>query len=125
MRRRVYIVIGVIFSGWLSGCSTVSSIPLGILYSNVRSPRAYRSATPADVQAVKTDPIVTGQACSRSVFYLISWGDNGYARTTQNALKDDPQAILYDVRIDSRVRSVLLGLYTDTCTLLTGRLGQP
>jgi hypothetical protein len=124
MRRIVQILIGVILSGLLSGCATVSSIPFGLLYSNVRSPRAYRSATPADVQAVKTDPIVTGKSCSRSLLYLVAWGDNGYVKTTQNALKDDPKAILYDVRIDSRVRSVLLGLYSETCTLLTGRLGQ-
>jgi hypothetical protein len=125
MRRNVQIPIAVILSGLLSGCATVTSVPFGLLYSNVRSPRAYRSATPEDVQAVKTDPIVTGQSCSRSLLYLVAWGDHGYARTTQNALKDDPHAILYDVRIDTRFRIVLLGLYSDTCTILTGRLGQP
>lgn len=109
----------------LTGCATLTSVPPGLLYTNVRTPRAYRSSTPADVHAQKNDPLVSGQACNRSLFYLLSWGDNGYARAVKNTTKDDPNALLYDVRIDARIRSVLLGLYTDNCTLMTGRLGQP
>ena len=123
MRARLpRIVIAILI---LSGCSTLTSVPPGLLYTNVRSPRAYRSSTPADVKATAADPVVSGQSCNRSVLYLISWGDNGYARAVKNTLKDHPGTILYDVNVDSRVRSILLGLYTDNCTVLTGKVGEP
>ncbi len=106
------------------GCASIQTVPFGLLYHNTRSPRAYRSATPMDLAAQDSDPLVTGMSCSRAVLYLVSWGDNGYAKAVQNAVKDDPQAVLYDVRTDSRARSILLGLYQDSCTILTGRRGR-
>lgn len=102
----------------------LSSIPSGALYTNVRSPRAYRSATPGDIHALKTDPVVESKSCQRSLLYLISWGDNSYARAVENVIRETPDAVLYDVQIDSRVRSILLGLYADNCTFLTGRLSR-
>lgn len=115
---------GLIAAGLLNGCAALGSIPPGLLYTNTRSPRAYRSATPNDVSPRETDPVVTGRSCNRSLFYLVSWGDNGYARAVKNALKDDANAVLYDVRIDSRMRSFVLGLYMDSCTILTGKRGH-
>ena len=113
MRRFVWL-IGLVF---MSGC--------GILVTDVRLPYAYRSATPADVKASKDDPMVTGQSCSTSVLYLVMWGNGGYAAAVKDALKNDPNATLYDVKMDVKVRSYLLGLYSHACTIATGKVGHP
>jgi hypothetical protein len=97
----------------------------GCLYSNIRTPRAYRSATPADVTARPTDPTVSGQGCYKTVLYLVSWGDAGYAEAARRAAGGDATAVLYDVKADTRVTSILLGAYTEICTILTGRLARP
>ncbi|MDE2293181.1 MAG: hypothetical protein KGL53_13955 [Elusimicrobia bacterium] len=97
----------------------------GCLYTDVRVPRAYRSATPADVKAAASDAAVEGKACDRSVLFLVAWGDAGYAAAVRDALKGREDAVLYDVRSDVRVSSYLLGLYTRTCTVVSGRVGRP
>lgn len=96
----------------------------GILYTNVRVPRAYRSATPSDVKSSPSDPVVSGEACTTSVLFLVAWGNAGYAAAADKALKDHPGAVLYDVRADMRAQSIL-GLYTRTCTIVTGKAAQP
>jgi hypothetical protein len=96
----------------------------GILYTNVRTPRAYRSATPVDVKATPSDPVANGRACARSLLFLVAWGDTGYAAATEDALRDHPDAVLYDVRSDMQVHSYVLGAYTEVCTLITGRVGR-
>ena len=104
-----------------------SLLPLGgcgILYTNVHVPRAYRSATAGEVKSEKTDPIVSGKACSHSVLFLVAWGDAGYAKASENALKGDPNALLYDVKADQQLKSIL-GVYTEACTLLTGKAAKP
>src|ERR1041385_3691878 len=106
---RLHFVVIVAFGAFLLvGCAALPSVPPGLLYTNVRTPRAYRSATPSDVEARESDPWVTGRSCNRSVLYLISWGNNGYAAAVKNALKNNPNQILYDVQIDARTRSILL-----------------
>lgn len=99
----------------LSGC--------GILYTDVRGPRAYRTATPNDVKASPSDELVEGKACSRAVLYLVAWGDSGYAAASRDALKSR-DGVLYDVKTDVEVQSYLLGLYSRVCTKLTGRVGK-
>ena len=101
----------------LSGC--------GLLYTNIRVPYSYNTATPADVHANKEDPITTGHACNRSVLYLVAWGDAGYATATKRALEAFPNATLYDAQMDVKVNSYLLGLYTKTCTIVTGKVARP
>jgi TRL-like protein family len=91
----------------------------------VRVPRAYRSALPADVKASPADRTVTGESCYQSLLYLVAWGDTSYAAATTQALRDDPGATLYDVKADAKVTSVLLGLYTRACTVVTGKVGHP
>jgi hypothetical protein len=105
--------------------AAVALVASGCLYSNIRTPRAYRSATPADVTARPTDPVVSGQGCYKTVLYLVSWGDASYAEAARRAIGGDATAILYDVKADTRVTSVFLGAYTEICTLLTGRLSRP
>ena len=95
------------------------------LYANIHAPRAYRSATPADVKASSSDRTVSGRSCYRSVAYLFAWGDAGYSAAVADALSDQPDAILYDVNTDTHVRSFILGFYSRICTVVSGRLGQP
>ncbi len=100
----------------LAGC--------GMIYTNVRVPRSYRSATPGDIKGEKTDKLVTGEACNRSVLFMVAWGDGGYASAVRSALKDDQGSILYDVTADTRLRSYL-GLYTCYCTIVSGKVARP
>lgn len=95
------------------------------LYTNVHVPRAYRTATPAEVKNDPSDPVVTGEACSRTVLFLVAWGDSGYAAATRKALGNRSDAFLYDVKSDIKVHSFLLGLYSCTCTVLTGKIAKP
>jgi len=97
----------------------------GCLYTDIRVPRAYRSSTPADVQAKDSDPNVSGKSCYRSALYLVAWGNGGYAAAVQDALKDQPDAVLYDVKVDIQARSLAMGLYSRACTVVTGRAGTP
>jgi predicted small lipoprotein YifL len=96
----------------------------GLIYTDIQYPRAYRSATPADVKASASDPVVSGEACSQSLVFLFAWGDGGYAAATRRALEGRPEAILYDVQADVKARAYLLGLYTQWCTVVTGKVGR-
>lgn len=97
----------------------------GCLYADVRWPRAYRSATPSDVKAAAADPVVSGTSCNTSLLYLVAWGDAGYAAAVKAALKENPEGLLYDVRSDMKVKSYLVGLYSRSCTVVTGRVARP
>jgi len=96
----------------------------GLVYTDVRLPRAYRSATPADVGSGQADAMVTGKGCNRSLFYLVAWGDASYAAAGRDALGAENEAILYDVKADIQATSVALGLYTRVCTVVTGRVAR-
>lgn len=101
----------------LSGC--------GLIYTNVRTPYGYHTATPIDVKAQDDDSLVTGESCNKSLLYLVAWGNGGYAAAVEHALSGRQNMILYDVRSDLKVQAYLFGLYTKTCTVITGRLGRP
>ena len=96
----------------------------GILYTDVKVPRGYRSATPADVKTAPDDPVVSGRSCSRSVLWLVAWGDTSYDKALKDAL-GTRDGILYDVRSDMKVNAYVLGLYTKVCTILTGKVAKP
>ena len=96
----------------------------GLLYTDVKVPRGYRSATPSDVKSAPGDPTVTGRSCSHSVLWLVAWGDTSYNTALKNAL-GDKDGILYDVRSDVKVNAYVLGLYTKACTILTGKVAKP
>lgn len=96
----------------------------GLIYTNIHGPRSYRSASPAEVKAASDDPLVQGKACNYSVLYLVAWGNGGYAAAVRQALKDHPDRILYDVKTDMKVKSILIGLYTKVCTKVTGRAAK-
>ncbi|MEK7859027.1 MAG: TRL domain-containing protein [Elusimicrobiota bacterium] len=98
----------------------------GMLYTDVRGPRAYRSSTPSEVKSSPTDTVVTGQACAQSALFLVAWGDAGYAAACRDALGAGMSDwVLYDVKSDSHVKSVLLGIYTKVCTRVTGKAARP
>jgi hypothetical protein len=96
----------------------------GILYTDVKLPRGYRSATPSDVKTSPEDPTVSGRSCSRSVLWLVAWGDESYNSAMKDALKDR-DGIMYDVRSDLKVNAYVLGLYTKVCTILSGKVAKP
>ena len=101
----------------LSGC--------GLIYTDIRVPRSYRSATPGEIKTQKTDRVVTGEACNYSVLFMVAWGNGGYAGATRKALEGEADAILYDVKADTRAKSILGGIYTKICTSVTGKIAKP
>jgi TRL-like protein family len=111
-------LILILAAALLSGC--------GLIYTNVQVPRAYRSASPIDVEAKASDKIVTGKGCNQSVLFLVAWGNGGYVAAVRDALKDEPYgSILYDVKTDLKAKAYLVGLYTKTCTVVTGKVASP
>ncbi len=117
MRGAVLALAGAIA---LSGCA----LP-GIFYTNVTGPFAYRSAAPGDVKAKPTDPVVRGKSCQRSIFFLTSWGDSGYGAAVQNAMKGRPDdEVLYDVKCDASGKVYFFGVYSELCTIVTGKAGK-
>jgi hypothetical protein len=100
----------------LSGC--------GILYTDVKLPRGYRSAAPSEVKSAPDDPLVSGSSCSRSALWLVAWGDSSYATAVHNAL-GTRDGIMYDVRSDMKANAYVLGLYTKVCTVVTGKVAKP
>jgi hypothetical protein len=96
----------------------------GLLYTDVKVPRGYRSATPSDVKTAPDDPMVSGRSCARSLLWMVAWGDESYDTALKNALKDH-DGIMYDVRSDVKLNLYLFGLYTKTCTILTGKVAKP
>jgi hypothetical protein len=108
----------ILIASLLSGC--------GLLYTDVHVPRAYRSASPIDVDSKASDKMVTGRACNHSVIFLVAWGNGGYAEAVKNALAEEPPgSILYDVYTDFSARLYLVGLYTRSCTVVTGKVWSP
>ena len=96
----------------------------GLLYTDVEVPRAYRSASPIDVKANSSDKIVVGESCNHSVLFLVAWGSGGYVGAIRNALANEPTgSILYDVHVDLKAKAYAFGVYTQTCTVVTGRVG--
>jgi hypothetical protein len=112
------IALGAVMSVtvFLSGC--------GLIYTDIHSPHAYRTATPSEVKTSPEDPVVQGQACDYAVMFLVAWGNSGYVAATQDALKEHPTGILYDVKTDMRATVLALGAYTRVCTLIRGKVGR-
>ena len=96
----------------------------GLIYTNVKVPRGYRTATPAEVKSAPDDPTVTGKACNRSAIFLFAWGDGSYAAAVKDAL-GTRDGIMYDVRADIKVNAYVLGIYTQACTMVSGRVAKP
>jgi|CXWL01.1.fsa_nt_gi hypothetical protein len=102
--------------------ATLSSC--GLLYTDIKVPRGYRTSAPSEVKTAADDPTVTGKACNRSALFLVAWGDGSYAAAVKDAL-GTRDGILYDVRADIKVNAYLLGIYTKVCTMLSGKVAKP
>ena len=104
---------------------SLSSCAVGILYTGVHAPRAYRASTPIEVVASKSDIEVMGKACWKSVLGLVAWGDGGYAEAVENALLGKAKdATLYDVKSDVDVTLVMGGAFYKQCTIVSGKVGS-
>jgi hypothetical protein len=115
------IITRLVFVALVAG----TAIGCGALYTDIRVPRAYRSAAPSDVTATLSDETVSGEACYQSLLFLFAWGDASYATAARHALGGHPNATLYDVKADQKATSYLVGLYSQICTVLTGKVGWP
>ena len=109
----------------LAALAALAATGCGVLYTDVRVPRAYRSATPSDVKPNPSDRTASGEACYQSLFYVVAWGDASYATATSRALGAEADATLYDVKADAKATSVLFGLYSRVCTVVTGKVARP
>ena len=96
----------------------------GLVYTDIKVPRGYRTAAPSEVKSMPDDPLVTGKSCNRSALFLFAWGDASYAAAVRDAL-GTRDGILYDVRADVKVNAYLLGIYAKWCTVVTGRVAKP
>ena len=114
--RTLRLAFPILLAAVLSSC--------GLLYTDIKVPRGYRTAAPSEVKSAPEDPLVTGKACNQSALFLVAWGDGSYATAVKNAL-GARDGILYDVRADIKVDAYLIGLYTKVCTVVTGRLAKP
>jgi len=101
----------------------------GILYTDAKVPRGWRTASPSEVKSSPDDPLVQGESCAHAVLWLVAWGDSSYDRALKDALQHAPggprDGIMYDVRSDLKVKAYVLGLYTKECTVLNGKLAKP
>ncbi len=102
--------------------ATLSSC--GLLYTDIKVPRGYRTSSPSEVKSASDDPTVTGKSCNRSALFLVAWGDGSYAAAVKDAL-GTRDGILYDVRADIKVNAYVLGIYTKVCTVLSGKVAKP
>ena len=114
-RTGLILILATVF---LSGC----------IYSNVEVPRAYRSASPIDVESKykKSDKTVKGEGCNKMVLFSVAWGNGGYAAAVNHALENEPPgSILYDVHTDVKAESYFIGVYSKVCTVVTGKVASP
>jgi len=105
----------------LLAASTLSSC--GLIYTDIKVPRGYRTSAPSEVKSASDDPMVSGKSCNRSALFLVAWGDASYAAAVKDAL-GAREGILYDVRADIKVDAYVLGIYTKVCTVVTGRVAK-
>lgn len=139
MRSRFASVLGLV-----AGAAVLPSC----IFSNVITPLAYRSPTPADVGGPShLGAITEGHACSHMVLGLIAWGDGGYASAMDQAaahatgfapIPSAPAApdasgtpaaasvgpaLLADVQADTSALNVL-GIYQRRCTVIHAKVVQ-
>jgi TRL (tRNA-associated locus)-like protein len=93
----------------------------GCLYTDVRAPLSYGSATPSDAGG-NLGKEVSGSACNTALLWLVAFGDGGYDAAVRNARESTNAAFLVDVRADTAYTNVLFGLYQRQCTKITARL---
>jgi hypothetical protein len=102
-----------------TGCAAVGA-PVGALFTSETIPHSYFSPT----QPLSgSGPDAHGESCSMSILGLAAFGDGGYDSAYKAAVTSSGATSLYDIRVDTKVFSIL-GLYTTFCTELTGRVAK-
>ena len=91
------------------------------LYTDVRAPLSYGSATPGDANG-NLGPEVKGRACNHGIAWLVAVGDGGYDAAVRDARGNTKAAFLVDVKSDTTYKNVLFGLYQRQCTEITARI---
>jgi hypothetical protein len=93
----------------------------GCLYTDVRAPLSYGSATPGDAGG-NLGKEVTGSACNTAILWLVAWGDGGYDAAVRSAREGTGAAFLVDVKADTTYTNVVFGIYQHQCTAVTARI---
>lgn len=96
----------------------------GCLFTDVRTPLSYGSATPGDAGG-SLGKEVKGSACNHAVLWLIAFGDAGYDAAVRNARASTNAQYLVDVKADTDYQNVLFGVYQTQCTYITARIPAP
>ncbi len=103
------------------GAAALSTLLTGCLYTDVRAPLSYGSATPGDANGALGQE-VTGSGCNTAILWLVAWGDGGYDAAVRNAKSAVNATFLVDVKADTTYTNVLLGIYQRQCTTVTARV---
>jgi len=93
----------------------------GCLYTDVRAPLSYGSATPSDASG-NLGAEVKGSACNVGILWLVAFGDGGYDAAVRDARGSTNAAFLVDVKSDTTYKNVLFGVYQRQCTEITARI---
>ncbi|HEY8039483.1 MAG TPA: TRL domain-containing protein [Polyangiaceae bacterium] len=93
----------------------------GCLYTDVRAPLSYGSATPGDAGG-NLGREVTGSACNTAILWLVAFGDGGYDAAVKDARAESNAPFLVDVKADTSYKNVLFGIYQHQCTTITARV---
>lgn len=91
------------------------------LYTDVRAPLSYGSATPSDANG-SLGREVKGSACNYAILWLVAFGDGGYDAAVADARGSTNASFLVDVKSDTSYRNVLFGVYQRQCTNVTARV---
>ncbi len=124
-----------------------NAVPVpGTLLQATRDPAQYRAALPRDVQGSSMRGETSGQACRTMLSWPsnpptpflgsaeaasllpwpsfdVEWGNAGYAKATEEAVKAAGGGVLYDVRADVHTRAVL-GLLRFECIEIHARVSR-
>jgi hypothetical protein len=104
----------------LLGLVAIASLT-GCLYTDVRAPLSYGSATPGDANG-SLGGEVSGEACNTAILWLVAFGDGGYEAAVRNAKGTGHAPFLVDVKADTTYTNVLFGVYQHQCTAITARV---
>jgi hypothetical protein len=94
------------------------------LYTDVRAPLSYGSATPGDANG-SLGREVKGKACNHGILWLVAFGDGGYDAAVRDARGNTNAMFLVDVKADTTYKNILFGLYQRQCTEISARIPGP
>ncbi len=95
----------------------------GCLFANYDVPLSFRTETRYDVGSVPPLGDSKGEACAFQILGLLAFGNGGFDAAYQNALTKSGATELFDVRTDTRLFNVL-GIYSESCTNVTGKVAK-